>query len=175
MEVVVCIFCVHICACVLICVCMIETEMARHDIGTLWQTKNRAALSLPPPGTDTNLLNKHTLANISVGNCAETWKMQQTHVYFLCFSCYFLSVYPSSLPSLCSVGGVLWGDDDGAGGIRDADGLPAEQLQGAAAAVHGTGVCLIHRSGRRAHTQYVIKHTDQKFISCFYLNWSHII
>ena len=34
------------------------------------------------------------------GNCLETEKMQQTQVDFLCFTCYFVSVYPASLFSL---------------------------------------------------------------------------
>lgn len=54
-----------------------------------------------------------------------------------------------------TVGGLLRGDDHGAGRIRDADRLPAEQLSGAAAAVHGPGVCLVHRSGGHPHAQYV--------------------
>lgn len=161
--------CVYICACALICVCMIETEVTRHDIGTLWQTKNRAALCLPPPGTDTNLLNKHTLTNISVGrNVEDATDTCLISLFQLLLSvCLPILSLLSVCLSLYSVGGVLWGDDDGAGGIRDANGLPAEQLQGAAAAVHGSGVCLVHRSGRRAHTQYVIKHADKKFISEF--------
>lgn len=46
---------------------------------------------------------------------------------------------------VAAAGDVLRGDDDAAGWIRDANGLPAEQLQRAAGAVHGTGVLLIHR------------------------------
>lgn len=68
------------------------------------------------------------------------------------FSLSFLSAFCA-----CPVGGVLRGDDHGPGRICDADGLPAEQLQGAAAAVHGSGVRLVHRSGGHPHAQYVEK------------------
>lgn len=76
------------------------------------------------------------------------------------------SVSPCGSPSLPlrTVGDVLRGDDHGAGRVRDTDGLPAEQLQGAAAAVHGSGVCLLHRSGGRAHTQYVSQTPTQTII-----------
>lgn len=53
-----------------------------------------------------------------------------------------------------AAGGFLRGDDDAAGRICDADGLPAEQLQGAAAAVHGTGVLLLHRHRGGPHARY---------------------
>lgn len=53
-----------------------------------------------------------------------------------------------------AAGDVLRGDDDGAGRICDADGLPAEQLQGAAGAVHGSGVLLLHRHRGGPHTRY---------------------
>lgn len=53
-----------------------------------------------------------------------------------------------------AAGDVLRGDDDAAGRLRDADGLPAEQLQGAAAAVHGSGVLLLHRRRGAPHTRY---------------------
>lgn len=82
--------------------------------------------------------------------------------YFFCSPCLpvsfflFLCVSASRSLSLGPDWGVLRGDDHGAGRIRNADRLPAEQLQRAAAAVHGPGVRLIHRSGGRAHTQYVI-------------------
>lgn len=57
--------------------------------------------------------------------------------------------------SCVAAGDVLRGDDDAAGRIRDADGLPAEQLQGAAGAVHGSGVLLLHRHRGGPHTRYV--------------------
>lgn len=67
-------------------------------------------------------------------------------------------VYSSCCCTSCiAAGDVLRGDDDAAGWIRDADGLPAEQLQGAAAAVHGTGVLLLHRHRGSPHTRYVSK------------------
>lgn len=55
--------------------------------------------------------------------------------------------------SCVAAGDVLRGDDDAAGRIRDADGLPAEQLQGAAGAVHGSGVLLLHRHRGGPHTR----------------------
>lgn len=56
--------------------------------------------------------------------------------------------------SAFAAGDVLRGDDDAAGRVRDADGLPAEQLQGAAAAVHGPGVLLLHRHRGGPHARY---------------------
>lgn len=55
--------------------------------------------------------------------------------------------------SCVAAGDVLRGDDDAAGRIRDAYGLPAEQLQGAAGPVHGSGVLLLHRCRGGPHTR----------------------
>lgn len=78
-------------------------------------------------------------------------------VFFNVFLLFSHSLSFLSAFCACPVGGVLRGDDHGAGRICDADRLPAEQLQGAAAAVHGSGVRLVHRSGGHPRAQYVEK------------------
>lgn len=57
--------------------------------------------------------------------------------------------------SCVAAGDVLRGDDHAAGRIRHAHGLPAEQLQGAAGPVHGSGVLFVHGRGGGPHTRYV--------------------
>lgn len=55
------------------------------------------------------------------------------------------------LVSLDAAGDVLRGDDHAAGRLRYVDGLPAEQLPGAAAALHRPSLLLLywHRGGPR--------------------------
>lgn len=54
-----------------------------------------------------------------------------------------------------AAGDILWGDDDAAGWIRHADGLSAEQLQGSAGGVHGSGVLLLHRHRGGPNSRFV--------------------
>lgn len=76
------------------------------------------------------------------------------------------TVSPLCLSPGGAAGGVLRGDDAGAGQLRHAHRLPAEQLQGAAAAVHGPGVRLVHRSGGSAHAKYVTATKTQPDKEC---------